>query len=226
MRPSAAAFALVAVLFVNLNLLGEAPKDLYTLTPQEFFGIDAVDAPLEPGKINDRLLAAAVFHQTNRIRVDHELKPLRYHEKLAQAAAIQTESMLKHHYLEHENPHEKGMRWPMDRVLSTGYKPRSVSENVAQVFRVRYEPPKPYYKVEEGGKTVFSYEPDGTPPIPAHTYETFAEFLLKEWMNSPGHRENILRPDSEEFGACVRFDYKKDDLDEAYATQVFAKPLR
>ena len=201
-----------------------APPDLFSLPRDEFGKLDAVAQPLIPGEVDRELLAAAVFHETNRVRVEAGLKPLHHDGRLDRAADIQVRSMIDHGYLDHENNFEVGMRWPLDRVLSTGYTPRAVSENLAKGFRLRYEDGRPYYRVEHpGAAATFSYQPDG-PPIPPHTYASFARYLVDEWMHSPGHWQNLLRASSEELGVSIRFHSRDDDLDEAYAAQVFAQP--
>jgi hypothetical protein len=48
-----------------------------------------------------------------------------------------------------------------------------------------------------------------------------AESVLKSWMDSPGHRENILTPAFTEIGVGV----VKDDSGEPYYTQVFGRPV-
>lgn len=204
---------------------GRFTADVYAMPRDDFFALDAVNRPLEPDHIDPTLLRAAVFHETNRRRAEHDLPPLTFNAQLEQAAQEHAADMARHRYVEHENPRDPERRWPMDRVRLTGYVPRSVSENVAKVFRVRYEPGRNYYRYERGGKTVFSYQPQGE-PIPAHSYASFARFLLDEWMNSPGHRENILRQGSEQLGVGVEFDFRRNDLDEAYAAQVFGSPMR
>ena len=198
--------------------------DLHDMTAEAFFRLDQVEQPLVRGQINRRLLAAAVFHATNLVRKEHGLEPLAFDPRLARAAAMHSESMAERGYLAHENRQDPKRRWPMDRVLLTGYRPRAVSENVAKGFRVRYEDGRSYYRYERGGETVFSYRPRGE-PIPPHTYESSAAYIIGEWLKSPGHRKNILRETSEELGVAVRFDWREQDLDEAYVTQVFGRPL-
>jgi uncharacterized protein YkwD len=201
------------------------PENPFALSTDEFFAHPAVRLPLEPASIDDAMLRAAVFHQTNRIRAEHDLPPLRHDARLSRAADEHAAYLVEHRTLTHENTHDPDRRWPMDRVLPTGYVPREVSENVAQTFRERYQPPRPYYKVRRNGRVHFSYEPRGE-PIPPHTYLSFAQFMVSEWMASPGHRANILRPSSEDLGVAVRLVPRDEDLDEAYGVQVFAAPLR
>jgi len=45
---------------------------------------------------------------------------------------------------------------------------------------------------------------------------------MNSWMNSPGHRSNILSPSYAEIGAGVA----KDSYGRLYWTQMFIKPLK
>jgi uncharacterized protein YkwD len=41
-------------------------------------------------------------------------------------------------------------------------------------------------------------------PEPAFTYGTYAAFLVEKWMNSPGHRANLLNPEFTYLGCAAR----------------------
>ena len=50
-----------------------------------------------------------------------------------------------------------------------------------------------------------------------HTEESLANEIVEGWMNSPGHRKNILTPDFEKLGVGVSI----GDDGGVYATQNF-----
>lgn len=60
--------------------------------------------------------------------------------------------------------------------------------------------------------------PDGVPPFSA---QQFARVAVEGWMESPGHRENILNPRYDSSGVGVAM-----VGDRAFATQVFRGPPR
>jgi len=60
-----------------------------------------------------------------------------------------------------------------------------------------------FYARVEDERLVFSYEPEGD-PIKPHTYVGFALSLLDHWMNSPGHRKNILDKNPAHLGCAAR----------------------
>lgn len=49
-----------------------------------------------------------------------------------------------------------------------------------------------------------------------------AQSIFNGWMNSPGHRDNMLNPTYTEIG--VGYQYWADSTYRAYTTAVFAKP--
>jgi uncharacterized protein YkwD len=70
--------------------------------------------------------------------------------------------------------------------ISAGYR----GENIALSFGIEYISGKSVYTPDQNGG-YFSYTYKGM-PIENHTYLGFASVLLEQWMDSPGHRRNIL----------------------------------
>jgi uncharacterized protein YkwD len=179
--------------------------------------------PIDPENINQRLLDAAVFHETNRRRAEHRLPALGYHLKAEEAARIQARAMAKGGFVEHDNP-APGRKTMGDRAKVVGLQARVLAENVASTFGRRYQSGKPFYTREERGRTIYSYEPDG-PPIPMHTYVSFAEALVDSWMKSPGHRKNILHKEPEYLGCACELPRNANAMETFYCAQVFFSPL-
>lgn len=197
----------------------------YTMTAREFLESAPARRRIDLQSANSQLLAAAVFHETNRRRSENGLPALRHLEELDEAAMIHAQSMAEDEYLSHTN-RDPDLRDPVDRVRAAGLRdPRFVAENIATAFGIRYESGTNVY-VKEGppvpraGGRRFSYEPDGK-PIPNHTYRTFARELVDAWMNSPGHRDNILHRSPTHMGhACVRA-VSEDGIPLFYCAQEF-----
>ena len=110
--------------------------------------------------------------------------------------------MAERNVLTHANPDAPELRTPSDRVRAAGLVPGFVAENVATHFGIRYRSGSPIYRVDRDGRRGFSATPGG-PPIPPHTYLTFARSLLDQWMASPGHRQNILSKSARMEAACT-----------------------
>ena len=137
-------------------------------------------------------------------------------------AQIQARAMAKGKFVEHTNP-EPGKRTLTDRAKFVGLRPRFVAENVASSFGRRYKSGQPFYTREEDGRKIYSYEPNGK-PIPLHTYLSFAEDLVESWMQSPGHRENILHKTPEYLGCACELSREASAMETFYCAQVFLKP--
>jgi uncharacterized protein YkwD len=206
-------------------LAAAAGTNLFEMTPSQFAGRTEAKQIIRLEAVDTNLMSAAVLHETNRKRAENKLRPLRHHPKALQAAAIQSQIMQKRGSISHENPENAKYQTLIKRVQAVGVNPGLAAENVATAFGVRYESGKAFYKREERGKPIFSYTPDG-PPLPPHTYESFAKALVDAWMDSPGHRKNILLADAEYLGVSCVGGKKNSDMPIFYCTQVFLAPLR
>lgn len=180
-------------------------------------------APISFEEIDYELLAAAVFHETNRRRAAHDLPILSYRRELVEAAAIQAQGMKRTGTVSHQHPDEE-LKTLADRVEQVGLRPAFSAENVAMTFGIRYEAGRPVVPREENDATLFSYEPGGE-PIEPHTYLSYAEALLEKWMDSPGHRRNILHDEPEELGAANVHATSELGMDVFYSVQVFFTEL-
>jgi uncharacterized protein YkwD len=175
--------------------------------------------------INHDLLASAILRETNERRRQARLLPVKHEPKATEAAKIQSEIMRARGSISHDNPNNAGYRTLDLRVKSVGLNYRLIAENVATAFGLQYRSGTKFYPERKNGRTTFRNKPGG-PPIPPHTYATFAKNLVDAWMNSKGHRENILRKDAEYLGAyCAPANAKDGEMPIFYCTQVFFTPL-
>jgi uncharacterized protein YkwD len=175
-------------------------------------------------RVNRALMDAAIFHETNRRRAANSLRPLRYDPKVRYAAAIQSRNMAELGEVTHNNPAPDASSIVERARLAGLPKPAFLAENVASAFARRYRSGEKFYVREENGRKIYSAEPNG-PPIPMHTYISFARALVDSWMDSPGHRKNILASEPIYVGcACVRSD-DRTAMETFYCTQVFLRPF-
>jgi uncharacterized protein YkwD len=147
------------------------------------------------------LLAAAIFSETNRVRASNGVPPLERLPELQSAADEQAMHMALTLRAEHSNP-IPGEQTVADRIGSAGFKAAHVAENAIMW------PARP---------------PAGSGDGP-YTYSGLAAALLQSWMDSPGHRLNLLDPENTYFGCSARF--ARDGLGNTmvFAVQVFALP--
>lgn len=129
------------------------------------------------------------FRRANEIRQQHGLKPLRHNAKLAAAAQGHSAVMAKHGYLGHHQP-RGGVSSSMKRAIKAGYSPSLVAENV--------------------------FGPNLQMSAIDHAQLT-PERAVQSWLESEGHRRNLLDKDVVEVG----YGYVN-----GFWTQVLAAPDR
>jgi len=187
-----------------------------------FRKLPAANRALDLSNLHYELLDAAVFHETNRRRQRQALPPLSHQEKARQMARLQSQSMAEGQFVGHENPSPAKKTLP-DRARVVSLRFSFLAENVASAFGRRYQSGQKFYVREESGRKVYSLTPNG-PIIPMHTYLSFAEALLDEWMASPGHRQNILHKSSRFLGCACESGEDDAAMAKFYCTQVFYAP--
>jgi len=198
----------------------ERTLELHKMSPEEFGKIEKFKTPIDFENIDIALLDAAVFHETNRHRVENDLSRLDFEPALREAAAVQVRGMIRMQAIGHTHP-DADKRTLGDRFELLGIETDLLAENVAMVFGIRYKSGTNVYKRRKAGQMVFSEQPDGTPILP-HTYASFSEHLLAEWMASPGHRRNILTKDLKTLGVSSLHDRSALGMDAFYSAQAFA----
>ncbi len=201
----------------------ERVERLHKMAGSEFRGLDELKEPIDFERIDYALLDAAVFHETNRRRVDHGLPALGFRPVLREAARIQVRGMIRMEKISHRHP-DADKKTMEDRFDFLGIETLSFAENVAMTFGIRYESGKSVYPRKEEGRKIFSEEPGGK-PIPPHTYASFATQLLDSWMESPGHRKNILLEDVALLGTSSLHDRSGLGMDSFYSAQEFSGEL-
>lgn len=155
------------------------------------------------------LLNAAIFFVTNEARVENDRKPLTFALELERSAFLHAKSMVEQSFFSHENPYDKARKTPEHRARLAGIKNPFVAENIATRSGIVYEPNTPFYLIDANQGT-FSYT-SGGPIIPNHTYLSFAEAIVKQWLDSPGHRRNLLSKEALQLGGGAYF-YRDPDF--------------
>jgi uncharacterized protein YkwD len=178
---------------------------------------------IDVAAIDQDLLSAAVFHETNRRRARYSRSLLTYRAELQEAARIQARGMARAGAVTHQHP-DPGLKTLADRLRHVGVQPRFSAENTAMSFAIQYKSGTPVHSRKQDGRVVFSYEPEGE-PIRPHTYRSFAEALLDEWMRRSGHRSNILDERARQLGTGHEHARNAQGMDTMYSVQVFFAEL-
>ncbi len=151
--------------------------------------------------LNVALLARENFRASNRVRQEHDLPLFKPKKELTAAADDQASLMAMLLTCQHDNP-LYGQRNVMERLTRRGFTAAIARENVARTpLRDRVNPGQP-----------------------ERTYAQVAADIVQQWMDSPGHRENLLSRDVTYLGCAVRGSLLPVDHEAVYAAQVFARP--
>lgn len=204
---------------------GAAEAKLFNHTWESFQKTEAALEKIDSENVRTNVMAAAVLHATNHQRREAGLEALKFSEGAQKAAAMQARIMRDRGSISHVNPEHPGLRTLEQRVEAAGIEYRFIAENVATAFGLEYEAGKPFFTRTEDGEEVYSYEPRGE-AIPRHTYASFAEAVVGNWMESPGHRKNILNARAEQLGASCFPAKDERGMTRFYCAQVFYTPLR
>ncbi|SNZ04838.1 Cysteine-rich secretory protein family protein [Natronoarchaeum philippinense] len=123
-----------------------------------------------------------IHEEVNDRRAERGLDALEWNPTVASVARAHSEDMADRDYFSHTNPDGEG---PFDRYREVSAGCRAYGENIALSWAGR--------PVERDSGAVETYETD----------EQLATALVEQWMNSSGHRENILRERWESGGVGV-----------------------
>jgi uncharacterized protein YkwD len=195
-----------------------------TLLPVSACGDELGDAigfqsTLTVQTLDKELLARAIFAETNRVRRELDLRELKPSAEADEAASIQASMCAARRFLGHENP-LAGLATPMERAVRAGLKPSLVAENVAVSPIIDVGDAGQVGVVRTGGRITYIHPETGKPAV-NHTYQSFAASVVRRWMESPPHRQNIVNPKLELLG-CAAFPSKgSSGVDVFYSVQVF-----
>jgi uncharacterized protein YkwD len=133
----------------------------------------------------------AVFRLTNGERARYGLPALAWDDALAAVARDHSSDMARNGFFSHTNPagedptaRAERHGYPTRKPLGSGAYQIGIAENIA--------------KMPTGNVVGLGYvAPDA---------ESVAQALVQSWMDSPGHRENILSDTPDRIGVGVAFD--------------------
>lgn len=187
-----------------LVLASCSPQEKYTTDASvaETLESDRLDARISLEKFDTYRLNAAIFWATNEARAAEGLKPLEHHSVLEEEATKYAVRLVKLNALSHSDP-ETGAS-PQDRLTAAGVANPLPSENIATNVLIQMGDGQEVYEID-ASRGLFSTEPRGK-PIPFHTYTSLGRAFVKNWLDSPGHRRNLLDDEAVQLGCGVALD--------------------
>jgi len=211
--------------FLGLGIFAQAATDWTKLSADEFARRPEVQQRIDPAHFDEALLSTAVFHETNRVRRRLGLPLFKHLAKLDDAADLKAAVGVFEPGLSHES-YLPAIATPAARIASMGLEYQRIAENIARL--PSYDLPAGIKQVgvrKVGGREEY-YRFDTGGPLELRTYESFAVYAVDSWMNSPGHRANIVNPALAALGCAARpCEEPVSGHAQIYAVQVFFTPL-
>ena len=161
----------------------------------------------EKPKINKTDLEIQVHHMTNQYRQEHGLELLNWDDDLAEVARGHSKGMASRNYFDHITP--EGLD-PTDRAKNHGYECEKIIGNLIykgiaeNIFQNNLYDTVWYVA---GVPTLYEW----------NTQQELAQSTVDGWMNSTGHRENILTNTFDREGIGIEI----TEDDKVYVTQNF-----
>lgn len=139
-------------------------------------------------------LELAIHERVNEVRQERGLSELAFDTELREVARYHSEDMAEREYFSHTSPEGHTLQ---DRYERFGYDCRV---------------PAGEFEYKTGGENLFMYRSSMEPSI-----ETLANRSVAGWLDSPGHRRNLLDEDWRQEGIGVA----RADDGSVYVTQNF-----
>lgn len=176
----------------------------------------ALQQEIDLDSVNLELLEWAIFDETNQQRQRLGLPPIGFDSRLQKAARRHSQEMVKLGYFQHNSPRPEN-ETVKKRIENEGIVFGVTGENIAvhplqKVQEVVFQ----HFDVEHR-VSKYAWRNEGA----RYNYREFSIDLLKRWLNSPAHRNNILAYKFRYLGVgCVATKYGGRDV--FYVTQDFS----
>ena len=171
------------------------------------------------GALDTALLDKAILFHSNRARCGMGLNPLGPDPRLQATATGHSADMVRLGFFDHTSP-VPGKTTMSERLRAGGVAYRTAAENLATAKRLEIGDGQPVYPVGRD-RCAYTYTPRGQ-RVPVRTYDSLANNLVTRWLESPGHRRNLLNADYTRHGASGVIDPAGQLCDSISATQLFA----
>lgn len=201
-------YFLIFVIFLicNTSKIVAQKVTRHTYTFSSFAQVQAMqNRPniIDINNIDYAQLEALINQKINAYRRKHNLAELSITDPILHKAAQQQSNYLSNPnaYFDHKQKHHAATSTPLKRTQYYGGNYTLVAENIAK-------------------SSFLSVFMKGNKHIIPPTYSEAAAEFVDGWINSPGHKENILNKKITKMATALSFNATENEL---CATQVFAK---
>lgn len=147
---------------LSLKLHEWSSDDYANFDYDKFSKLSVINQQIDPNDFDQDLMNACIFYQTNYQRRKFGSTSFTYKSGLEKAATMHSTDMAQYGFFHHVNPYDARKKEPHMRMEMFGITNGATSENIAS----RSESSVSYWFL--------------------------AAQFLQQWMDSPGHRQNIL----------------------------------
>jgi len=189
---------------------------IFIVRPLHAEASQAENARVGAGTLNQELLSRLVAEETNRFRMERGREALTVSEPLTIAAQGHAEAMAEEQFFAHRNPHNAAHRTLTDRIRGAGIRSQAFAENIALTYSLDFSDMQSWMKNRQSSPA---------PAVMEYTYRALAKSVVKQWINSRGHRQNMLARPFSQIG--LGFATAKDarGLERVYCVQTFCAAL-
>ena len=203
--------------FSQLSAWQKAYYSQYNHT--NFATFEAFNTTINPESFDYSLLNAAIFFETNRQRALFGQKPLKHDSRLENCAQGHSNDMVNYNFFSHTST-VPGKYEVTDRARKCGITETYIGENIFDNYILKFNG-EAYYAPSQVGY----FKSLSGDTIPSHTYQSLAVVIVNGWMNSPGHKANILNANYTHLGVGNAVHYTGSGIDRipwVKSTQNFA----
>lgn len=157
-----------------------------------FYRIEALYEAIDFNNVNFPLLQASIFYVTNEERKKAKLQPFEFRSEIESVASGHAQDMVKYGFYSHTSQ-IRIKRTLLDRFHLEGLNPEYYGENICSTYGLQYQTGRKVNPPYSSGEFTYAFT-SKKEVIPPHSYLSFAKSVVKLWMDSPSHRQNILNP--------------------------------
>jgi uncharacterized protein YkwD len=177
-----------------------------------------VQRAINPNSPNLETFSATVRYYANIERCKRGLTPFDADAGLLNAATVHSTYMANAQNLSHKS-NVRGYRNLKERMRSSNVSMRTAGENIGQNFL--YVLGGKSISLASRGRCKFTYSDTGA-AVPQHSYASLASELVRSWMTSSKHRENLTNRRFDRMEASFGFRADDSTCGYIYASQNFA----
>ena len=158
---------------------------------QNFSQLVEVNKEIDLKNPDFQLLNLAIFQATNKFRIQEKLSPFQYDVSLEKAANGHSNDMINLNFIDHFNTQVSSKKSPDLRIKLESKSFVMMAENVAQLDVLNLTNNQYCYEPQQNGGYIF-FDCNTKKLLKPLSYWALATKLVTLWINSPGHRANML----------------------------------